>query len=118
MFASPKVNLRDTSERSQNTFPSHKIRQTGEESESRRPFFRSLLDSVGPVQYHPHKTANTRPADAALIQRASRFPKKLLRHESRVSQHAIDRFLGGERIHPGTRKKVAQIVEELERMQK
>jgi hypothetical protein len=27
----------------------------------------------------------------------------------------IDRFLRGERIHPGTRKKLAQTVEELER---
>src|SRR5579864_1076488 len=75
----------------------------------------SVLDNVGPVQYHPRKTANTRPADAALIQRASRFPKKLLRGESGVSQHAIDRFLDGERIHPGTRKKLAQTVQDLER---
>jgi hypothetical protein len=49
----------------------------------------SVLDNVGPVRYSPRKTANTRPADAALIQRASRFPKKLLRRESGVSQHAI-----------------------------
>jgi hypothetical protein len=75
----------------------------------------SVLDNVGPVKYYPRKTANTRPADAALIQRASRFPKKLLRRESGASQHAIDRFFRGERIHPGTRKKLAKTVEELER---
>jgi hypothetical protein len=74
----------------------------------------SMLDSGGPVKYHPHKTANTRPADAALILRASRFPKKLLRRESGASQHAIDRFFHGERIHPATRKKLSQTVEELE----
>jgi len=74
----------------------------------------SVLDNVGPVRYHPRKTANTRPADAALIQRASRFPKKLLGRESGVSQHAIDRFLDGERIHPGTRLRLAQAVEKLE----
>lgn len=75
----------------------------------------SVFDNVGPVQYHPRKTANTRPADAALIQRASRFSKKLLRRKSGVSQHAIDRFLIGGRVHPVTRKKLAQTVEGLER---
>ena len=74
----------------------------------------AVLENLGPVKYYPRKTANTRPADAALIQRANRFPKKLLRRESGVSQHAIDRFFRGERIHPGTRKKLAQTVEELE----
>lgn len=75
----------------------------------------SIFDNAGPVKYHPRKTANTRPADAALILRATRFSKKLLRRESGASQHAIDRFFRGERIHPGTRKKLAQTVEELER---
>ena len=75
----------------------------------------SVLDDVGPVQYHPRRTVNTRPTDAALIVRARRFSKKSLRRESGVSQHAIDRFLDGERIHPATRKKLAQTVENLER---
>ena len=74
-----------------------------------------ILDNVGPVKYSPRKTANTRPADTALIQRASRFPKKLLRRKSGTSQHAIDRFLRGERVHPGTRKKLADAVANLER---
>ena len=51
----------------------------------------------------------------SLIQRASRFSKKLFRHESEVSQHAIDRFLDGKRIHPATRKKLAETVDRLER---
>jgi len=46
----------------------------------------SVLDNGGPVKYYPRKTANTHLADAALIQRASRFPKKLFRRESGVSQ--------------------------------
>jgi hypothetical protein len=75
----------------------------------------SVFDNPGPVKYHPRKTANARPADTALILRAGRFSKKLLRRESGASQHAIDRFFRGERIHPGTRKKLAQTVEELER---
>ena len=72
----------------------------------------SVLDNVGPVRYSRRKTANT---DAALIQKASRFSKKLLRRESGVSQHAIDRFFDGERIHPATRKKLAETVDKLER---
>jgi hypothetical protein len=75
----------------------------------------SVFDNAGPVKYRPRKTANTRPADISLILRASRFSKKMLRRESGASQHAIDRFFRGERIHPGTRKKLAQTVEEMER---
>ena len=75
----------------------------------------SVLENTGPIKYHRHQTANTRPADAALILRASRFSKKLLRRESGASQHAIDRFFRGQRIHPGTRKRVAQALEKLER---
>lgn len=78
----------------------------------------SVLDQAGPVRYHPRKTANTRPADAALIERAKRFPKKLLGRESGVSQHAIGRFLNGARIHPSTRKKVAESVKQLESKRK
>jgi hypothetical protein len=37
----------------------------------------SVLDNVGPVRYSPRKTANTRPANAALIQRASRFSEEI-----------------------------------------
>jgi hypothetical protein len=69
----------------------------------------------GLVGLSSEKIKLTRPADAALIQQARRFPKKLLRRESGVSQHAIDRFFRGERIHPGTQKKLAVTVEKLER---
>lgn len=74
----------------------------------------SVLDNAGPVKYYPRKTANTRPADTALIQRASRFPKKLLKRESGVSQHAIDRFFRGKCTHPATRRKLADAVDRLE----
>lgn len=75
----------------------------------------SLLEHSGPIQYSVRKTANTRQADGALIQRASRFPKKLLRRKSGASQHAVDRFFRGARIHPATRKKLADAVDKLER---
>jgi len=73
----------------------------------------SVFDSTGPIKYHPRKTADTRPADASLILRARHFSKKLLRRESSASQHAIDRFLRGESIHPRTRKKLAEALERL-----
>jgi hypothetical protein len=38
----------------------------------------------------------------------------LLKRESGVSQHAIDRFFRREKIHPATRKKLAEVVEKLE----
>jgi hypothetical protein len=76
----------------------------------------SVFDNAGPVKYHPRKTANTRPAGAPLIIRASRFSKKLLRRESGASQHAIERFFRGERIHPGTMKRLADAIEKLRSM--
>jgi hypothetical protein len=42
----------------------------------------SVFDNAGPVKYYPRKTVNTCPAEAALIVRATRFSKKLLRRES------------------------------------
>jgi hypothetical protein len=45
----------------------------------------------------------------------SRFSKKLLRRKSGASQHAVDRFFRGERIHPDTRKKLAEWIETLEK---
>lgn len=75
----------------------------------------TTIARTGPVKYHSRKMAYTRPADAALILTAGRFPKKLRRRESGASQHAIDGLLRGERIRPGTREKLEQTVAELER---
>ena len=35
--------------------------------------------------------------------------------ESGVAQHTTERFLDGERVHPGTRERLKQAVERLER---
>jgi len=75
-----------------------------------RRFRKSRTRQILPTQNGEHTSA-----DAALIKRASRFPKKLLRREAGASQHAIDRFFRGERIHPSTRKKLARTLEKLER---
>jgi hypothetical protein len=75
----------------------------------------SVLENTGPIQYHRHQTAKTRAADAGLILRARRFPLRQLMRESRASQHAIERFLDGDRVHPATRARLARAVEKLER---
>jgi hypothetical protein len=75
----------------------------------------SVLGNSGPMQYQRHQTAKTRAAEAGLILRARRFPLRQLMRESRASQHAIDRFLDGDRVHPATRARVARAVEKLER---
>lgn len=63
--------------------------------------------------YLRHQTAKTRAADAGLILRARRYPLRRLMRESGAFQHAIERFLNGDRIHPGTRAKLARAVEKL-----
>jgi hypothetical protein len=73
----------------------------------------SLLESAGPIRYEPGQTAKTRAGDPGLILRTKRFPEPQLRNESHVSQHAIERFLDGKRVHPSTRSRLAQAVENL-----
>jgi hypothetical protein len=75
----------------------------------------SLLDGAGPLKYHQQQTAKTRSADAGLILRARGFALRKLMRESGASQHSVERFLQGERVHPATRAKLAQAVEKLER---
>jgi len=75
----------------------------------------NVLGNTGPMKYHRQQTARTRAADAGLILRARRFPLRKLMRESGSSQHAIERFLQGERVHPTTRAKLARTVEKLER---
>jgi len=75
----------------------------------------SALESTGPIRYEQGQTAKTRAADPALILRAKRFPERQLMRESHVSQHPVERFLSGARVHPSTRTGLMQAVERLER---
>src|SRR5260370_111208 len=68
----------------------------------------SALENNGPVKYHRHQTAKTRAADAGLVLRARCHPLRQLMRESGASQHAIERFLDGDRVHPATRAMLAQ----------
>jgi hypothetical protein len=75
----------------------------------------SVLENTGPMRYQASQTVKTRAADPGLILRAKRFSMRRLMRESGVSQHAVERFLRGARLHPSTRARLAQAVEKLER---
>lgn len=74
----------------------------------------AVLEAEGPIRYGSGRKAKTRSAAPLLIQKARRYGLRLLMRASRTSQHATERFLRGERVHPGTRKKLADAVANLE----
>ena len=78
----------------------------------------SAIESDGPIRYGPGQTTKTRAADPGLILRAKRFGRRQLCRESGVHQHAIERFLNGERIHPSTRERILKAVLKLEQRRK
>jgi hypothetical protein len=75
----------------------------------------SILEKGGPIRYGSGRKAKTRSADPALIEKARRYGIRQLMRESGASQHSTERFLRKERVHPGTRKKLADAVANLER---
>jgi hypothetical protein len=75
----------------------------------------SVLENPGPIGYQAGQRTKTRAAHAGLILRAKRFSIRRLMRESGVSQHAIERFLSGARLHPATRARMAQAVQKVER---
>ena len=74
----------------------------------------SLLHDGGPIRYRPHGGGKTRAADSKLIHRVKQFPFRKLMRMAGVSQHALERFLSGARVHPSTRAKLAQAIDRLE----
>jgi hypothetical protein len=75
----------------------------------------SILEKGGPIRYGSARRAKTRSADPALIEKARRYGLRQLMRESGASQHSTERFLRKERVHPGTRNKLADAVANLER---
>jgi hypothetical protein len=75
----------------------------------------SLLEHSGPKRYGPRHAAKTRASDARSVEKARQYGLRQLMRESGASQHATERFLRGERVHPGTRAKLERAVEKLER---
>ena len=78
----------------------------------------SVIESTGPIRYEPGKTKNTRAAEPGHILRAQRFGLRLLMRESGVTQHPVERYLAGKRVHPSTRIRISEAVERLERPRK
>jgi len=76
----------------------------------------ALLENAGPILYGSRQRHKTHATDAEIILRASRFGLRQLMRESGASQHATERFLRGDRVHPATRAKLAEAVERLERL--
>jgi hypothetical protein len=75
----------------------------------------AILESSGPIRYGSGRSSKTRSADPGLILRARRFGLRRLMRESGASQHATERFLDGDRVHPATRAQLKHAVEKLER---
>ncbi len=73
-----------------------------------------LLERSGPIQYGARRTAQTRAADPHLIEKARRYGPRRLMRESGASQHATERFLRAERVHPRTRASLEAAVDKLE----
>ena len=74
-----------------------------------------VLENAGPIKYLSHQTSKTRAADPGLSLRAGKFGVRPLMRQSGASQHAIERFLQGDRVHPATRARLERAVEKLER---
>lgn len=75
----------------------------------------SIVENDGPITYQANRTRNTHAGDAGLILRARRFPLREMIRESALSQHAVERFLSGERVFPSTRARIMKTVQKLER---
>ena len=75
----------------------------------------SVIDTAGPLRYHAGRTKKTRAADPDLIRRARKFSIRQLMRASGKNQHAVERFLHGDRVHPATRDRIAEAIEKLER---
>ena len=73
-----------------------------------------VFDNTGPIQYQAGRTAKTRAADAALVQRLRRFSLRQLK-QSGLSRDTIIQARRGARLHPATHAKLARAVEKLER---
>lgn len=77
----------------------------------------SILENGEPIKYSRHQTGKTRAVDARLILKPRRNSLRRLMRDSGLSQHAIERFLRGERTHPTTRARLAKTIEHLNQLE-
>jgi hypothetical protein len=73
----------------------------------------SSLESTGPIRYQSRQTVNTRGVDPELQKRLNRFSLRQLK-ESGLSRDTIIQARRGARLHPTTRARLAQMVDELD----
>jgi hypothetical protein len=75
----------------------------------------AVLEGEGPIRYGSGRKAKTRSADPGLIVRARRYGLRELMRASKASQHSVQRFLAGGRVHPRTRARLNLALEDLEK---
>jgi len=73
----------------------------------------SSAENTGPIRYQSGQTANTRAIEPALQKRMSRFSLRQLM-QSGLSKDTAIKARRGERVHPDTRARLEQTVDELE----
>jgi hypothetical protein len=74
----------------------------------------AVLEGEGPIRYGSGRKAKTRSADPLLIQKARKYGVRQLMRASGASQHSVERFLNGERVHPATRASLEKAIAQLE----
>src|ERR1051326_8537662 len=75
----------------------------------------AVFENTGPIQYRSRLNAKSRSADPTLIGKGRRYGLRQLMRQSGASQHANERYLRGERVHPGTRARLEEAVRKLRR---
>ena len=74
----------------------------------------SSLENAGPMRYQSRQTANTRAVDPALQKRMEQFSLRQLT-QSGLSRDTVIQARRGARVHPDSRARLEQTVNELER---
>jgi hypothetical protein len=74
----------------------------------------SVLENTGPIRYQSRQTIRTRAIEPGLQKRLSQFSLRQL-VQSGLSRDTVIKARRGERVHPDTRARLAQIMEKLER---
>ena len=74
-----------------------------------------VLEGAGPIRYGSGRNAKTRSADPVLIVRARLYGLRKLMRKGKTSQHSVERFLAGGRVHPQTRARLKLAIEDLEK---
>ena len=75
----------------------------------------AVLENEGPIRYGTGRKAKTRAGDPIMLAKARRYGLRQIIRTSGASQHSVERFLRGERVHPSTRMAIEKAVGRLGR---